>query len=643
MTWFVSLLMAGSLLVSGSGAPNTATTTSERGAEAIASSSQDEKERFDQTYPFDMDGTIEISNINGDITVEAWDSPQIQLEAVKTADSRERLADVEIKIDATQSRFSVTADYKPWKDRVRAEGEENKKYSKLSVEFKLRVPSTATLKEIETINGSVTISNMRTYTEVSAVNGSVTATNLRGTAKLSTVNGTVTGDFDDLNGDSSISLMTVNGTVKLALPSNTNATVKANSVNGEISNDFGLPVRKGKYVGRDLYGRIGSGEVKVRLNSVNGGIEIGAKKDGGRPNPAVDLLPQKTSDDFDEAFEMEFGKMNVEMDRALEESAAKIALSKKNVEEAMKAMESSLKVVVPEIALSAEAVAAATAAIDREKLEEKLQAERIRIEAELARASEAMYMGRSPFVEEKSGQFEVSGKPKVTIDAGNCMVSVRGWDRNEVKYSVTRLKRSTEAEGVDVEVTKDGNDVKLDVKGSGARSAEFLNRVRLEVFVPRKADLKIVTDGEVRLDGVTGEMELVGSRNSVNVRDSKGTLRIEETKGTVRVIGFEGDLTTRAIKGDVYLDGEFANISSTEGSGTVFLTLSGGTDALITAGSIEFEDAVALNDQTYRLGALDLVRQDTNSWKAGKGTGKYIIKQDKGGLQLRPRSATFIN
>lgn len=650
MTWLVSLFLAGNLFVTGSNGPQLQPTHSALDAKSGELSMQDETERFEQTYPFDPSGRIEVSNLNGSIKVEAWDSPQIRLEAVKTADSRERLADVEIKIDAGQSEFSVTADYKSMKDRVGAGDTESRKYSKLSVDFKLMVPRTAVLKEIEIVNGSVEVSDMTNYTEVSAVNGAVTGSNLSGTAKLSTVNGTVTGDFENLSGDSTIALNTVNGTVKLQLPSATNATVKANSLNGNISNDFGLPVQKGKYVGRDLYGRIGSGEVKVRISNVNGGISIARKNDGGTPNPAVDLLPQKTSDEFDsifeEDFEIEVGRINREMSRALAESAAKIEFSKSEVEKAMKAVEATIATSAPEVAISAEALRAATAAIDREKLAAKLDAEMTRIEAELARASEAFYMGRSPFVEEKSGQFEVSEMPKVTVDAKDCMVRVRGWDKQEVKYSVTRLKRNQAGSDVVVETSKNGRDVLIEVKGAartGAASSEFLDRVRVEVFVPKKSDLKIKTNGEVRLEGVTGDLELVGSKGSVNVRDSQGALRIMDAKGTVRVIGFDGELLTRGVKGDLYLEGSFDAISSVEGSGDVFLTLGDDADALITAGKVDFEDAVAVNDTTFRVGRVSVTKQDANSWKVGNGNSRYEFQLEKGGLQIRPKSATFVN
>src|SRR5262249_1472195 len=116
---------------------------------------------------------------------------------------------------------------------------------------------------------------------------------------LSTVNGEVTADYDQLEAGTKISLNTVNGKVGLIIPSDSNATVKADSLNGDITNDFGLPVRKGKYVGRDLYGKLGSGEVAIKLDSVNGGLSIKRRNDGRQLSPVTNLLSPKGSDDED--------------------------------------------------------------------------------------------------------------------------------------------------------------------------------------------------------------------------------------------------------------------------------------------------------------------------------------------------------
>ncbi len=195
-----------------------------------------------------------------------------------------------------KTSFTVETDYDNW-NRRGSGGTRN--YGKLQVEYHLTVPRNAVLNEIAAVNGSISVTGATNVTKASAVNGEVRATNLRGTANLSTVNGKVVADFDQLQAGGKISLETVNGTVDLMIPSDANATIKADTVNGKISNDFGLPIRKGEYVGSNLYGKLGSGDARIHLNSVNGALSVRRKNDGKNLVPAVNLLNIKTEEDWD--------------------------------------------------------------------------------------------------------------------------------------------------------------------------------------------------------------------------------------------------------------------------------------------------------------------------------------------------------
>src|SRR5687768_15085320 len=235
MSWLYSIVFAGLAISSGSDVPavNNAQLPVQQPAAAVVQG--DERERFEQSYPLSASGRVSVSNVNGSITVEAWDRNEVKLEAIKIADSKEALADVQLKIDSRADSFSVEADYDSWR---RDRGEKTwKNHNKLEVQFKLSVPRRAVLDEIETVNGSVTVSNFVNLTKVSAVNGNVIATNLRGTANLSTVNGEVSADFDRLESGSKISLDTVNGKVLLVLPSDVKdrKSTRLNSSHGYIS------------------------------------------------------------------------------------------------------------------------------------------------------------------------------------------------------------------------------------------------------------------------------------------------------------------------------------------------------------------------------------------------------------------------
>jgi DUF4097 and DUF4098 domain-containing protein YvlB len=106
------------------------------------------------------------------------------------------------------------------------------------------------------------------------VNGTVKAEGLAGEVKISTVNGAVEANLARLGESKNVTLNSVNGSLTLIVPAGANADVKASTLHGAITNDFGLTVDDGQYVGHNLTGQIGQGGPRVRLNNVNGPIAI---------------------------------------------------------------------------------------------------------------------------------------------------------------------------------------------------------------------------------------------------------------------------------------------------------------------------------------------------------------------------------
>src|SRR5687768_18562091 len=115
MSWLYSIVFAG--LLFGSDGDRTTIHFHDAAQPAVTTEIvvADEIEKFEQTYPLSKNGNVSVSNVNGSITVEAWDRDEVRLEATKIADSKETLADVEIKVESTGDSFSVEAEYKSWK------------------------------------------------------------------------------------------------------------------------------------------------------------------------------------------------------------------------------------------------------------------------------------------------------------------------------------------------------------------------------------------------------------------------------------------------------------------------------------------------------------------------------------------------
>ena len=151
------------------------------------------------------------------------------------------------------------------------------------------------------MNGSLDIDGVEGNVKASSINGRLTARGLAGEARLSTVNGQLHATFTRLNETNAITLGSVNGNVTIVLPSNANASVRAGTVHGGISNDFGLKVKHGEYVGHSMDGQIGAGGPRIKLGNVNGGIKISHAQDGLPLSPAAALPSDQRGRETDEA------------------------------------------------------------------------------------------------------------------------------------------------------------------------------------------------------------------------------------------------------------------------------------------------------------------------------------------------------
>lgn len=241
-------------------------------------------EEFHQTYSLTPDGRIELDNINGAVHISTWDQNQVKVDAVKSADSKERLDEARIEVNSGNDYLSIRTKY-PDHDHNSHWGSHN---NPASVEYTLTVPRTVRLDEIKLINGSLDITGVTGEVHASCINGRLEAHNLAGRSELATINGHLEAEFDALP-SSSIELKSVNGSVDLTIPSDSKAEIEANTVNGGIDNDFGLRVVHHRYVGHDLRGELGGGGAHVRLEDVNGRIEIRHASDGRTLSPVKDL------------------------------------------------------------------------------------------------------------------------------------------------------------------------------------------------------------------------------------------------------------------------------------------------------------------------------------------------------------------
>jgi hypothetical protein len=239
-------------------------------------------------------------------------------------------------------------------------------------------------------------------------------------------------------------------------------------------------------------------------------------------------------------------------------------------------------------------------------------------------------------IEKKRNSFAVKGTPKVTVEAKGCAVRVRGWDKSEVQYVVTEIARRRDRQPVTVSESNKDSEITLRVTNPNTERRPFLGpadaeRVRIEVFVPRKSDLRIVTNGEIRLDGVSGDIELKGEDEAINVRDADGKLSLTTGDGQVRVIGFTGEFDSQTADGDVFLEGNFRKLAAKAGDGSIYLSLPENANASLYSNTeVEAE-------------GVNLEHEEGKAWQIGRGGPKYNFTFVNGNLVVRCASLITSN
>jgi hypothetical protein len=217
---------------------------------------------FNHSYPLQPGGSFELQNVNGPVQVEGWDRDVIEIHAVKIAKDKESDLDrVSIEVDAKPNDVSVVTRY-PQNEGV-----------EVAVEYTIRVPHGARVEHIATVNGTVKIAGVGSVDELRTVNGNIEVYEGGGSVHAHTTNGNVHLELSRVLDEKGLAAETTNGSVLLAVPQDTQANLEARSLNGSFYSE--LPFSQETALRpREMRGKFGKGGAPIRLNTVNGGIQI---------------------------------------------------------------------------------------------------------------------------------------------------------------------------------------------------------------------------------------------------------------------------------------------------------------------------------------------------------------------------------
>src|SRR5713226_3374936 len=217
---------------------------------------------FNQSYPLQAGGSLELQNVNGTVEVQGWDRNEIEVHAVKTAKQKESdLERVSIEVDARPDAISIATRY-PQNEGV-----------EVAVDYTIHVPHGARLEHIGTVNGALRIAGVDNVEDLHTVNGNIEIFEAGGNVHAHTTNGNVHLELARLPDKAGATAETTNGSLVLAVPSDTQADVEARCLNGNFFSELPITMESSQRP-RELHGRLGHGGAPIHLRTVNGGIRV---------------------------------------------------------------------------------------------------------------------------------------------------------------------------------------------------------------------------------------------------------------------------------------------------------------------------------------------------------------------------------
>ena len=562
------------------------------------------REEFHQTYALSPTGRVSLENINGGVQIKVWDRASVQVDAIKKAYRRDRLNEARIEVNATEENIRIKTEYPDRDQNFRSDRYDNP----ATVEYTLTVPRKAVLESIEMVNGSIDIDGVEGNVKASSINGRLAANGLMGEARLSTINGPLQATFTQLDESKPISLNSVNGNLTLIVPSNANASIRASTVHGGISSDFGLKVKHGEYVGHSLDGQIGTGGPHIKLGSVNGAIKITHAQDGLPLSPAAAIETDAAAEPSVE--------VNVEVPEVIAERVRRMegARAREAQREAQRQVDAALRQSQREMEQAQRDVA-------RERVRvQRVNVNRIRISNENSERFQA----------KETRTFTVNGTPRVTINTFDGRVTVHGWDKPEVTYTAIKGSHDEESlKDITIQAQQQGEAISIIAQDNDQENGT----VHFDVYVPRKSSLHVSSgDGALNLEGVSGQITLRSGDGPIEVANGGGQLQVNTGDGVIRVIKFDGQVDARTGDGEIALDGNFNELSARTGDGTISLAVPAGSSF-----TIETNAPDEINNEGFTVAEDITPSPRVKRWKIGNGGKVFVLKTGEGKILLRPR------
>ncbi|HVE71314.1 MAG TPA: DUF4097 family beta strand repeat-containing protein [Thermoanaerobaculia bacterium] len=241
-----------------------------------AASAASLKETIDRTFDVRPGASVELTNVNGRVTVKAWDQPRVKVVAVKEVEaSRDLLKgamkELRVDIQPRNGGLVITTHY-PNDDN--AAGFFDWLFGDdidANVTYDLMVPRSMNI-DVENTNGGIYLTDITGKHELDTTNGRIEVTRCAGALDAATTNGSIHAQLLRVTKNEPMRFETTNGRIEIEVPADFAAEIDASTTNGAIKSD--LPVTTRRIDDNSLRGTINGGGTLIRLRTTNGGIAI---------------------------------------------------------------------------------------------------------------------------------------------------------------------------------------------------------------------------------------------------------------------------------------------------------------------------------------------------------------------------------
>lgn len=213
------------------------------------------------------DGSIKITNTNGNISVKTWNQEHVHIEIIKKGTDKD-IAEVSCETYFTSELISLTTQ-QPEKNST-------------EIDYNIIMPRSARVT-ITTDSGSIKINQLHNAISAQTDDGSINITDITHKTYARSGNGSITAKVQSLPADAQFILETENGDITTHLPETIQGNLVAQAMRGKVTSELPILISPKltqlnqefwDQVKKDVRGTFGKGGAEIKLVTMDGNIKI---------------------------------------------------------------------------------------------------------------------------------------------------------------------------------------------------------------------------------------------------------------------------------------------------------------------------------------------------------------------------------